>query len=45
MVNEADYDMKGYLRMAETIAKKKLEMYSNLLNSIQHFKHKYNNQY
>ena len=34
MVNEIDYDMKGYLEMAEIIAKKKLEMYSNLLHGI-----------
>lgn len=34
MVNETDYDMKGYLDMAEAIARKKLEMYSNLLESI-----------
>lgn len=34
MVNEIDYDMKGYLEMAEKIARKKLEMYSNLLHGI-----------
>ena len=27
MVNEIDYDMKGYLERAELIAQKKLEMY------------------
>ena len=43
MVNEAEYDMKGYLNMAEKIAKKKLEMYSNLLESISQFKQKYGN--
>jgi hypothetical protein len=34
MVNEMDYDMEGYLDMAENIAQKKLEMYSQLLNNI-----------
>jgi hypothetical protein len=32
MVNETNYDMKGYLDMAEVIARKKLEMYSSLLS-------------
>jgi len=41
MVNEANYDMKGYLDMAELIARKKLEMYSKLLNDIGEFKNKF----
>lgn len=41
MVNEVDYDMKGYLDMAEEIARKKLEMYSKLLNDISDFKSKF----
>ena len=45
MVNEADYDMKGYLQMAEVIAKKKLEMYSSLLSNINDFKLKFGHQY
>ena len=44
MVNEAEYDMKGYLNMAEKIAKKKLEMYSSLLENISQFKQKYRNE-
>jgi hypothetical protein len=38
MVNEAQYDMRGYLQMAEVIAKKKLEMYSKLLRDINEFR-------
>lgn len=38
MVNDVEYDMKGYLNMAEQIARKKLEMYSNLLENISQFK-------
>lgn len=38
MVHEAQYDMKGYLDMAEVIAKKKLEMYSKLLGDISEFR-------
>ena len=38
MVNEAQYDMRGYLAMAEDIAKKKLEMYSKLLSDINEFR-------
>ena len=38
MVNEAHYDMKGYLAMAEIIAKKKLQMYSKLLGDIEEFR-------
>ena len=45
MVNEADYDMKGYLDSAEAIARKKLEMYSSLLANIGQFKEKYGNYY
>lgn len=41
MVNDANYDMKGYLDMAENIARKKLEMYSKLLNDISDFKRKF----
>lgn len=41
MVNEAQYDMKGYLNMAEIIAKKKLEMYSKLLSDISEFRHRF----
>ena len=44
MVNEAEYDMKGYLNMAEKIAKKKLEMYSSLLENISQFKQKYRDE-
>ena len=43
MVHETDYDMKGYLNMAEVIAKKKLEMYSKLLNDINDFRMRYDN--
>lgn len=38
MVNETQYDMKGYLAMAEVIAKKKLQMYSKLLTDINEFR-------
>lgn len=41
MVNEAQYDMKGYLKMAEVIAKKKLQMYSKLLNDINEFRERF----
>ncbi len=41
MVNEADYDMRGYLDMAEKIAKKKLEMYSVLMRDISEFKNRF----
>ena len=41
MVNEAQYDMKGSLSMAEVIAKKKLEMYSKLLSDISEFRGRY----
>lgn len=45
MVNEADYDMRGYLDMAEMIARKKLEMYSELMDRISDFKLKFGNMY
>jgi hypothetical protein len=38
MVNETQYDMKGYLAQAEIIARKKLEMYSRLLTDISDFR-------
>lgn len=41
MVNEANYDMAGYLDTAENIARKKLEMYSKLLSDITEFKMKF----
>jgi hypothetical protein len=45
MLNEANYDMKGYLDMAETIARKKLDMYSNLLANISEFKQRFGSEY
>ena len=45
MVNETDYDMCGYLNMAEHIARKKLEMYSSLLQSIGDFKARFGDSY
>jgi hypothetical protein len=44
MVNEANYDMKGYLDMAERIARKKLEMYSRLVSDISEFKRRFGHQ-
>ena len=44
MVNDSNYDMGGYLRMAEVIAKKKLEMYSKLLGDIEEFKSRFGNE-
>jgi hypothetical protein len=44
MVNEAQYDMKGYLNMAEIIAKKKLEMYSLLLKDIAEFRARFGDE-
>jgi hypothetical protein len=44
MVNDANYDMKGYLDMAEAIARKKLEMYSKLLNDIHDFRSRFGNE-
>jgi hypothetical protein len=41
MVNEAQYDMKGYLAMAEVIARKKLQMYSKLLADISDFRQRF----
>jgi hypothetical protein len=43
MVNDANYDMRGYLDMAECIARKKLEMYSKLLNDINEFRGRFGN--
>lgn len=45
MVNENDYDMKGYLDRAERIARKKIEMYSSLLGNIHEFQNKFGNYY
>jgi hypothetical protein len=45
MVSEIDYDMSSYLSMAESIARKKLEMYSNLLANISDFKNKFGDGY
>jgi len=44
MVNEANYDMRGYLDMAERIARKKLEMYTKLVGDISEFKRRFGNQ-
>ena len=41
MVNDEDYDMRGYIRKAERIARRKLQMYSKLLDSINDFKNQY----
>ena len=38
MMNDEQYDMAGYLESAEDIARKKLAMYSELLNNISNFK-------
>jgi hypothetical protein len=45
MSNQTTYDMRGYIRNAENIAKKKLEMYSKLLEEINEFKKKYGDEY
>lgn len=45
MVKETDYDMGMYLNMAESIARKKLEMYSQLLENIGDFKMRFGNGY
>lgn len=45
MVNDVNYDMNGYLDMAENIAMKKLEMYQKLLNDIQDFRGKFNGRH
>ena len=37
-MNDEQYDMAGYLESAEDIARKKLAMYSELLNNISNFK-------
>ena len=44
-MNETDYDMGRYLNMAESIARKKLEMYSNLLANINDFKQRFGDGY
>lgn len=38
MMNDEQYDMGAYLDSAEEIARKKLAMYSELLNNISNFK-------
>ena len=38
MMNDENYDMGAYLDQAEEIARKKLAMYSELLNNIGNFK-------
>ena len=38
MMNDEHYDMGAYLEQAEEIARKKLSMYSELLNNIGSFK-------
>ena len=38
MMNDEHYDMGAYLEQAEEIARKKLAMYSELLNNIGNFK-------
>ena len=38
MMNDEQYDMASYLESAEEIARKKLAMYSELLNNISNFK-------
>lgn len=45
MVNESDYDIKTYIEMAEAIARKKIEMYSNLISNIQDFKERFGHLY
>ena len=37
MLNVEQYDMEGYLNSAEEIARKKLAMYTELLNNINNF--------
>ena len=44
MVNDANYDMRGYLDMAERIARKKLEMYTKLVGDISEFKRRFGDQ-
>ena len=41
MMNDENYDMGAYLESAEEIARKKLAMYSELLNNISNFKNDY----
>ena len=44
MMNDENYDMGAYLESAEEIARKKLAMYSELLNNISNFKNDYMQQ-
>ena len=44
MLNDEQYDMDKYLESAEEIARKKLAMYSELLNNISNFKSQYGGQ-
>ena len=41
MMNDEQYDMGAYLESAEEIARKKLEMYSELLSNINSFKQEF----
>ncbi len=41
MMNDEQYDMGAYLDQAEVIARKKLAMYSELLQNIGHFKNQF----
>lgn len=41
MLHDQHYDMAGYLDSAEGIARKKLAMYTDLLENIQSFKRDY----
>ena len=43
MLNDENYDMDSYLQSAEEIARKKLGMYSELLQNIEGFKTKFAN--
>jgi len=44
MMNDEQYDMAAYLESAEEIARKKLAMYSELLNNISNFKSEFMGQ-
>lgn len=44
MMNDEQYDMAAYLESAEEIARKKLAMYSELLNNISNFKREFSQQ-
>jgi len=41
MTNQEKYDMRSYIRNAEAIARKKLQMYSRLLDELDEYKKKY----